>query len=252
MDETEMWQRWHDQRDEQARAWLIEFYKPLVDQAVRSFRNVRRSDVEDLRGWGYLGLCEAVSTWDPARTPWLGFARFRIRAKMVDGIRDMSWVPKSVRTRAREIERAEDDLSGKLGRQPTTAELAEAFGCGVEEMEESIASIRATDWNVASLDNTEDGCGPWLDAIADPTSDTEQAFARRERARMLRSILDRLPSRLRWVLEQRYFDGRTQKAVAAELGVHESRVSQLLEEAFARARQLAHERPLTLTTGDGL
>jgi RNA polymerase sigma factor for flagellar operon FliA len=242
------WAEFRERRDDATRWWLIEGNMPLVEAVLRTFRNVRRCDVEDLRGSGYLGLVEAVDQWDPAKKDWQSFARFRIRAKMVDGIREASWVPKSVRTRARKIERLEDDLSGKLGRAPTVAELASAAGCTPDEMEEQIATFRATDWSVASLDNTEAGEGSWLEALADPAAETpEQTAVRREELDRLELVLQRLPGKLRRILRWRYFDvpRKTQKAIALELGVHESRISQLLDDAFARARRL-NEQPWVL------
>src|SRR5438270_853355 len=86
-EEQQMWRRWQVDRDETARTWLIEHFTPLVYAAQRSFKNVRRQDQDDLVGAGLVGLVQSVDKWNPALKPWLEFARFRIRAAMVDAIR---------------------------------------------------------------------------------------------------------------------------------------------------------------------
>jgi RNA polymerase sigma factor (sigma-70 family) len=110
--------------------------------------------------------------------------------------------------------------------------------------------IASTLWAVASLDASGPEDGSWWEAVSDPDALTpEEETARRERLTTLQGILARLPSRLRQVIEWRFFAGWTQKRIAEELGVHESRVSQLLDSAYAQARELAHERPLILVAG---
>lgn len=242
------WQRFRDERQDADRDWLIDYYMPMVEGVMRSFRNVRRQDQEDLRGAGYVGLVESVDKWNPELMPWLEFARFRVRAAMVDHIRKAGWVPKSVRSESKRIEAAEERLAGKLGRPPTTSELAEAMGTSVDAMEATLSEIRGTEWNVASLDHTPDGEGSWLEALSDPSAETpEQTTVRREDLDALELILQRLPYRLRRILRWRFLDHppRSQKWIAAELGVHESRISQLLDCAFEQARSLALQ-PATL------
>jgi RNA polymerase sigma factor for flagellar operon FliA len=235
-------------RNDRDREWLIEFYTPMVETVRRGFRNVRAQDRDDLDGAGYLGLIRSVDQWNPEKMPWLEFARFRIRAAMVDHIREASWVPKSVRSVAKRIEAREEKLASKLGRMPTPVELAQDMGVPVEEVEATLTAIRGTDWAVASLDHTPDGEGSWLEALSDPSAETPEATTvRREDLDALELILQRLPKRLRDILMWRYLEHprRSQKAIAQELGVHESRISQLLDNAFERARRL-HLQPWVL------
>lgn len=241
-DAAARWAAFHQTRGDRDREWLIEFYTPLVDSAMRKFRNVRPQDREDLLGAGYLGLVRCVDEWDPAKMPWLEFARFRIRAAMIDHIRSCDWVPKSVRSAARQLEAAEEKLAGELGRTPTTAELAAAVNTSVEEMEETLATLHGTEWSVSSLDHTPDGEGSWLESLSDPQAETpEDAAVRREALDALELILQRLNGRLRRILKWRFLDNprKSQKEIAKELGVHESRISQLLDAAFERARALS-------------
>jgi RNA polymerase sigma factor for flagellar operon FliA len=241
-DAKSRWTAFLSHRSDRDREWLIEYYKPLVDSIQRRFRNVRPQDREDLLGAGYLGLVKSVDQWNPSLMPWLEFARFRVRAAMIDHIRDCDWVPKSVRSASRRIEGAEETLAGQLGRPPTSGELAAALNTTVDELEENMATLRGTEWAVASLDHTPDGEGSWLEALADPGAETpEQTTVRREDLDALELILQRLPGRLRRILKWRFLDTprMSQKQIAAELGVHESRISQLLDSAFEQARKLS-------------
>lgn len=243
--EAQMWARFHATGDERARAWLIEFHTPLVEAALRTFRGVRKQDVPDLRGAGFVGLIESVDGWDPTRMEWLRFAKFRIRAAMVDGIRGVSWVPKSIRSVARKVELWEDRLAAKLGRMPTTGELAQAMGRTVEETEKLLGTIRGTDWAVASLDMApEEGGGTWAEAVPDPRASVEEEADLRERVRALASVIERLPPRQADMLVSRYLRGESQKSIAKRHGVHESRVSQCLNQALSLARRLAYEQPV--------
>lgn len=248
MTETEQikgqWERFHRHRDERTREELILFYLPLVGEVMRSFRNVRPQDRPDLEQAGTVGLIESVDKWDRAKMAWLPFAKFRIRAAMIDHIRAVSWVPKSVRSEARVLEGAEERIAARVGRMPTTDELAEELGCSVEDVEEMLTTVRGTDWSVASLDHTPDGEGDWLEVLADPDGETPEATAvRREDLDALELVIQRLPGRQRDILKWRFFQYpvKSQKEIAEELGVHESRISQLLDAAFLQARKLAQQ-----------
>jgi RNA polymerase sigma factor for flagellar operon FliA len=250
MTETEAWRRWHAQQDAAARDWLVEHHYPVVVQAMRAFKNVRAQDREDLVAAGSLGLVKAVDEWDPQRKPWLPYVRFKVKAAMVDQMREMSWVRKSFRSEVQQLEEAAAALEvEKGGCPPTDEELAQRMGLDLDGLAALQSKLRRTDWHVASLDApaSEDG-GSRMEALPDPTNASAEVEAdRRERQAALRSILARLPDRLRLVLELRFFHGLPQKEIARRIGgVHESRVSQLMDDALALARQLASERPLSL------
>lgn len=241
-EEGRRWDSFHQARNDRDREWLIHHYTPMVEAAVRVFRNVRAQDIPDLRGAGFVGLIQSVDAWDPSRMPWLEFCRFKIRAACIDHIRSCSWVPKSVRALARKVEGAEERLAAELGRPPTTEELAREFKAPVEQMQETLTTIRGTDWMVSSIDHTIDGEGSWLEALSDPAAESpEETAVRREDLDALELILQRLPERLRRILRWRYFQypRMSQKQIAAELKIHESRVSQLLDKSYDLARKLA-------------
>jgi RNA polymerase sigma factor FliA len=253
LDDTTAWRRWHEEGDEQARAWLIERHKPLVERVLRSFRGVRPCDRDDLRGAGYLGLIKAVDEWCPAQMDWERFARFRVRAKMVDHVRAWSWVPKNTRARAAKLERVAEELAARNGGgPPTDGELAAAMGL---EDADALVALRAdlfrTDWRPASLNERRDqdaqSLGDWSESVADENTLTpEQEALRAEERATLADVLARLTERERLVIRLRFFEGWSQVEIAASLGIHQSRVSQILDSSMARARELAQQQVLRL------
>lgn len=223
---------------------MIEGNKYLVEEVLRRMgRGVRAADREDLRGAGYLGLVQAVDQWDPTRMPWERFAKLRIKYAMVDQIRAMSWVPKGLRAQAERIDTVGETLTAELGRTPTTEELAARLEMHPEELETTLASIHATDWNVVSLDWRQETETPWSESVADQSPMGENPAHRAERLEdldRLELILARLTGRERFVIRWRFFahPRKTQADIARDLGVHESRVSQIVDAAIERARSL--------------
>jgi RNA polymerase sigma factor (sigma-70 family) len=243
--EQSAWSRWQEERDESARSWLIEHYKPLVERALYRFKNVRPDDRDDLRAAGYYGLICAVDQWRPGGMAWEGFALFKIRTAQVDQIRAVSWVPKAIRSDADRLERAEELLNGRLGRSPTTAELAEELECSPEQCERLVTTVRSTDWIVGSLEGANEADRSKYETLPDPdATDPEAATLAEEVWAELDSVLERLPAPNREALQRRFLADESQKSIAARLGVHDSRASQLVHAGLQQARDLAHQLPL--------
>jgi RNA polymerase sigma factor for flagellar operon FliA len=242
--ESPLWERWIEVQDESARHGLIEQNMPLVETVLRGIKNVRPTDREDLRGAGYVGLIRAVDEWNPLRMEWERFARFRIRAAMVDHIREMSWAKKGVLAQAARLDGAEEALAAELGRQPTPAELADRLDLSEEEALDLLSAVRGTDARLVSLDYREGSEAPWWEAVADKTAeDPGRVAARREEIDRLELILQRLDANERAVLYWRFLGWPrvSQKEIARRLGVHESRISQIIKFAVEKARALREQ-----------
>jgi RNA polymerase sigma factor for flagellar operon FliA len=247
-EEQSQWARFRSCPCDPCRSKMIEFYRSLVDIVLRSFRNVRAEDRKDLQGAGYYGLIKAVDEWDERRMIWLDFAKLKIRYAMVDQVREVSWVPKGVRQRARKIEEVEEELTSRLGREPTVKELSERLGISEEDCEQQISSFRATDWSVTSLEGRGDMEATWYETLEDPGApDPQTCSLWAEQMDDLELVLQRLPAQDRLLIRWKYFHFPRvpQKWMATQLGVHESRVSQLLDSAIDRARKIA-EHPYVL------
>lgn len=231
------WQRWFDRRDATARDRIIVHYSPLVKfVAGRVGAGLPNSvDSGDLVSAGVFGLIDAVEKFDPARgVKFETYAVPRIRGAIIDGLRQLDWVPRSVRSRAREVEMAYSELEARHGRAPTDDELAAHLHLDHAELEKWLASIAST--TVGPLDRA-------LAAGADPTSlsgerpDSPAAQVEEDEVRRLvKAEVRRLPERERMVMSLYYDEGLTLAEIGSVLGVTESRVSQIHTKAVLQLR----------------
>jgi RNA polymerase sigma factor for flagellar operon FliA len=215
---------------------LVREHLPLVQYVVAEIvhrvpNHVSRSDLVSA---GMLGLAQAARTFDPARG--IAFDRFastRIRGALLDELRGRDWASRSVRARARGLQAATDALTNRLGRAPSAEETARELGVPVDEVHKLTEDVhRATVLNYDSL-VTEGDAESFL-----PTADAgpEETILDRERKAYLMDAVRALPERLRHVVAAYFFEERSMQSIADELGVTESRISQLRSEALALLR----------------
>jgi RNA polymerase sigma factor for flagellar operon FliA len=214
---------------------LVRSHLPLVGHLVREMLGRLPAHVsrEDLVSAGMAALATAAKAFDPERgTPFGSFATARIRGALLDELRGLDWASRSVRSRARRIDTAQQELTATLGRTPTTAELAAALGVGVGEIQSVGDDVQRA--VVLSLQGFAAGTAE--DMVPERTAGPEDLILHRERIGYLHHAIEALPERLRLVVSAYFFDERPMTEIAAELGVTESRVSQLRAEALIMLR----------------
>jgi RNA polymerase sigma factor FliA len=239
----ELWQEYRENRDKAVRDRLILTYAPLVKYVAGRLGSSLPAHVDegDLVSYGLLGLIGAIERYDPDRDiKFETYAIARIRGAIIDELRALDWVPRSVRSRARQIERAIGELEAKLGRAPTDEEIAAKVGVTVDELDTSLtdisrSSIAALDelWSVSGdgdqvslLDTLED------DTIAQPAEVLDETETREA----LADAIARLPEREKLVVTLYYYEELTLREIGEVLGVTESRVSQLHTKAILRLK----------------
>src|SRR5215208_564560 len=149
----DLWRRYKDERDEKARERLVLAYAPLVKYVAGRMSSGLPSHVEeaDLISYGLLGLISAIERFEPERQiKFETFAITRIKGSIIDELRSLDWVPRSVRARAREIERANAKLEHQLQRAPSDEEMAAELKMGVDEFQDALLQISNS--TVAALD----------------------------------------------------------------------------------------------------
>ncbi len=202
----------------------------VVERLARVPSHVRR---DDLASAAMMALVVSAQAYDPSRgVPFAGFAITRIRGALTDELRTMDWASRSVRCRAREVESVRGQLACTLDRAPSTDEIAGAMQVDPRELESLQSDL--TRANVLSLQGFAPGTGPEL--TPDPTDGPEALLLMRERLGYLHDAIAELPSRLRFVVEEYFFEQRQMNDIAEELGVTESRVSQICAEALCLLR----------------
>jgi RNA polymerase sigma factor for flagellar operon FliA len=208
---------------------------PLVGHLVRETlaRVPAHVNRDDLLSAGYAALVAAARGFDAERgVPFARFAAARVRGALLDELRGLDWASRSVRQRARRTDSARQELTARLGRTPTVQEVAERLGCTVEEIESADDDVqRATVFSLQGF-----ATAGAEDIVTEPSAGPEEMLVRRERLGYLRHAVEALPDRLRAVVQGYFFEERPMAQIAQELGVTESRVSQLRAEALGLMR----------------
>ena len=211
---------------------LIRDNMPLVGHMVREmlFKVPAHVHRDDLASAGYAALVTAARAYDAQRgVPFGRFAAMRVRGALLDELRGMDWASRSVRARARRADVARQELTAQLGRTPTPTELSELLGVAVAEL----ATIDDDVQRAAVLSLQGFTAGAAEDMVTDSALNPEEMLLHRERIGYLHDAVAVLPERLRFVVEASFLQERPLSEVAAEMGVTESRVSQLRTEALA-------------------
>lgn len=211
---------------------LVRQHLPLVQYVVSEVAHRVPSHVtrNDLVSAGMLGLAQAARSYDPERG--IAFERFastRIRGALLDELRGRDWASRSVRARARGLQAAHEELMNKLGRAPTSDEIAATLDVPTEIVHKLVDDVhRATVLNYDSL--VLEGDAECFIASDDATP--EMTMLDRERKSYLMDAVHALPERLQRVVIGYFFEERSMQDLADELGVSESRISQLRAEAL--------------------
>ena len=241
-DVQEAWKTYRATGDADVRERLILEYAPLVKYVAGRVGVGMPAHVDhaDLVSYGIFGLMDAIEKFDlDAGVKFETYAVRRIRGAIIDELRGIDWVPRSVRSKARKIERALRTLETELAREPTDEELAAALDITVEELESWLEQVSYT--NIAALDEALDiGEGEHV-AIVDTLQDTsvpspQESLDDAEMRRLLRDAIGRLNEREQEVLALYYFEGMTLGQVGEILGVTESRICQIHTKAVLRLK----------------
>ena len=238
-----LWTEFKERAEQSARERLILHYAPLVKYVVGRLAAGLPHTVEraDLVSYGMFGLMDALDKFDRTReVKFETYAIPRIKGAIIDELRAMDWVPRSIRFKAREVEKAYSGLESKLRRAPTDGEVAGHLGISLSELHEvvnqiSFVSVMALDelWTasdggdqIALLDTIEDTLGP----------EPQTALAETEMREALGESIARLPEREKLVVTLYYYEELTLREIGEVLGVTESRVSQLHTKAILRLK----------------
>ncbi len=246
--ERELWIRCKEQSDPEARETLVVHYMRTVKYiAGRMAIHVPPSvEMDDLIGWGVLGLLDAVDKFDPTQdVKFSTYSSIRIRGSIIDQIRTLDWAPRSLRSLARKVGNAKDRLRQELGEEPTPDAIAEKIGITADEVEDTISQMQTA--QILSLDDympSEEGGGVRKsETVGDSTiPNPEQVAQNAERQELLVEAILNLPEQQQKVLNLYYYEELTLKEIGAVLDVSESRVCQINSAAMKKLRKICKER----------
>ncbi len=240
----DLWRRYKRDGDDRARERLVVAYSPLVKYVSGRMASGLPAHVEeaDLISYGLGGLISAIERFELEREiKFETYAITRIKGAIIDELRSLDWVPRSVRARARAIERANTKLEHKLQRAPTDEEMADELEMSVSDFQDALLQISNS--TVAALDElwtVSDASGDQvslLDTLQDPGApDPAKVMDATDLKDRIADAIARLPEREKLVVALYYYENLTLREIGEVLGVTESRVSQLHTKAVLRLR----------------
>lgn len=237
-----LWQRYHQDGCAHAEEALVHEYLPLVRTIVGRIAMTLPAHVriDDLQSAGLVGLLQALRNYDPtSAASFETYARNRIRGAVLDELRRMDWVPRSVHDKTRRIEATLNELEQQLGTPPSEVQMANALKISLDEYRRWLDDIRPTTF--VSLDSAAYGDGNDAtrlhEGVADATQDVpDERVSRRELAQLIAERIHHLPEAQRKVLSLYYYEDMRLKEIAAIFGVTESRISQIHSQAILAIR----------------
>ena len=243
-----LWERYKAEADQPSRERLILQYSPLVKYVAGRVSVGLPATIEhaDLVSYGMFGLIDAIEKFDLAKgVKFETYAISRIKGAIIDELRSIDWIPRSVRSKARDVEKALTALEVKLRRTPTEEELAEELDMGIKELRQvltqvSLVSVVALDESFSGEDAERQAL---VDTLQDPkATDPESSYEDVEMRAMLAEALNRMSEREKTVLVLYYFEGMTLAQIGQVLGVTESRVCQMHTKAVLGLRAKMSDR----------
>ena len=244
-----LWVEYKRSGERRLRDQLIVLYSPLVKYvAARVAVGLpQHVDGSDLVSYGIIGLIDAIDRFSPDRqVKFETYAIPRIRGAIIDELRAIDWVPRSVRAKARAVEQAYASLEATLLRTPTDAEVATELGMSEQDLQDILRQISFV--GVAALDEVFMVGGDRTDrttlgdTIPDATAGPVALFEDKESKEILSQAIMQLGERERTVLSLYYYEGLTLAEIGEILGVTESRVCQIHTKAVLQLRGRLNDR----------
>jgi RNA polymerase sigma factor FliA len=248
---AELWREFKDSADQRLRERLILHYSPLVKYVAGRVGVGLPPNIEqaDLVSYGIFGLIDAIEKFDISRAiKFETYAISRIKGAIIDELRAIDWIPRSVRYKAREVEKAYAALEGRLHRTPTETEVAGELGISIDDLHTIFSQVSFV--NVIALDELLNVGGERGDkmSLVDTLEDTKAedpvaAFETEETKFLLARAINTLPEREKIVVTLYYYEGLTLAEIGQVLGVTESRICQMHTKAVLQLRgKLADQR----------
>jgi len=236
MEHLSLWQKFKKYNDLEAKNNLIEKYIEVVKIVAGRLYNTYGSNVEyeDLVSYGIFGLIDAIEKFEiDKNVKFETYSQIRIRGAIIDQLRNLDWVPRSVRQKAKDVEAAYQRLENTLGRSASDLEVATELNVSLQDFQNILQQIN--NLNVISIEEKlYDG---YINQVSEQDNlSPEDVVCNLEIFKALRNSIDLLPEREREVISLYYYDELTYKEIGIALGISESRVSQLHSKAISRLK----------------
>ena len=235
MDKEKVWLEYRQTKSPELREQLILEYAPVVKYVAGrlAIHLGQHTDFDDLISYGIFGLIDAIDKYDMMKgVKFETYASLRIRGAIIDNIRSLDWVPRTLRQKNKKFEQIFTQMENELGRSPSDQELADKLGISVDEArtlmrESSVLSLVSLDDFMEQNSDTSFGTGSAEDT-------PEGSLGKKELLGMLTTAIEKLNEKERMVVTLHYFEDLTLREISKVLGVSESRISQIHSKAILR------------------
>ena len=222
---------------------VIKQYSPMIKYVANriAMRLPPHIEVDDLISVGVLGLMDAISKYDSSRgAKFKTYAEFRVRGAILDELRSMDWVPRSIRQKASQVDKVVQGLQAKLRRTPEDEEVAKEMGLSLDQFHETLNETKSIpifsleDLGIAKESGDQQSLLDCLAGKADADPQTQVRLV--ELKEIIAKAIDALPEKERLMVSLYYYEELTMKEIGAVLDITESRVSQIHSKAVYRLR----------------
>jgi len=224
----EIWIKYKETEDKELKDLLIVNYVPLVKIVAGRMYNFYGSKVEfdDLLGYGILGLIDSIEKFDISKNiKFETYAQIRIKGAIIDNIRKLDWIPRSLRKKSKQVQQTMQELENKLGYTPSNIELAEHLNVSVEEVENIFSDIAT--FNVISLEEFLKNKNEGILDSKDNSELPDDVYEKKEIKAILIDTINNLPEKEKLIISLYYYDELTYKEIGNILDLSESRISQI-------------------------
>ena len=240
VDKDKLWDSYRKKPTPELREQIIIEYAPLVKVVAGRLSMYLGKNVEydDLCSYGIFGLIDAIDKYELAKdVKFETYASFRIRGSILDQIRKMDWIPRTVRQKQKQIDEAIKNIEMRTGKTASDEEIAEELGLSGDELLDWQSQLKVT--NVVSLNEyVEQGAEPVMDAHRNSHFiQPEDMVSQQEMKQMLAETLEKLTEKEKQVVLMYYYEDMTLKEISKVLDVSESRVSQLHTKSIVKMRK---------------
>jgi RNA polymerase sigma factor for flagellar operon FliA len=219
-------------------------HTPLIRYIVNriAVRLPSHIDLDDLHNTGVIGLMDAIEKYDPEKNcKFKTYAEFRIKGAILDQLRSLDWVPRSVRQKGRRLERAYGEVEQRLGRSATEDEVADSLGLQLDKLQELVNQVRGI--SLVNLEEIRNGGqegdrnGSYADVVEDVNAENPYSTLKlQEMKQIMADTIATLPEKERLVISLYYYEDLNMKEIGNILGITESRVCQIHTKSVLRLR----------------
>ncbi len=236
MEHESLWKDYKEKKDPKAREKLIEHHVDVVKIVAGrlSIQYGGHVEYDDLVSYGIFGLIDAIEKFDLGKeVKFRTYAQIRVRGAMIDQLRNLDWIPRSIRQKAKKLERAYQELEELHKRHATEEEVARHMEISKEELQDLLTQVNS--FNLVSLEEKLEE-GTTFDLPKKDEEVPENIYIEGETYEILRNRIDDLPDREKQVISLYYYEELTYKEIGEIIGISESRVSQIHSKAIIRLK----------------